>query len=124
MQAVGIVLVSALLGGVSSSSLFQSSYSLKDPNHFGDVPYVQSDESGASLRWTYGTIGFFFSPESKVIDGRLVFALRATSSSGALAGKPGRRAIERKPELEALKTKGAYWREPNGREVKLEVRAE
>jgi hypothetical protein len=98
-------------------------YSLDDPNYFSERPRVVGRADQYSLCWRYGTMGFYFQPSSRIVNGRLVFALDATSSSGALAGSYGRAMIRGSDKVGALRRGGAFWLEPDGREVKLHVQS-
>ena len=77
------------------------------------------------MTWTQGTYPYFFQPDYKAMDGRLVFALAATSSSGSLAGRHREMKIEGADNLEALQRGGAYWwerePEPDGRFVHMQI---
>ena len=94
---------------------------------FEDPPVVEHRGDGYFLTWTQGQYPFFFQPNYKVLDGRLVFAVAATSSSGSLAGRQREMRIEGKANLQALRSGGAAWwerePEPDGRFVKLEMTA-
>jgi hypothetical protein len=99
------------------------SYSLDDPNYFSERPHIVGDADQYSLCWRYGTMGFYFQPSSRIENGRLVFALHATSSSGALAGRYGASTISSGDAVDALRRGGAFWLEPDGSEVKLDVKS-
>jgi hypothetical protein len=94
---------------------------LDDPHYFAERPYVIGSADRFSLCWRYGTAGFFFQPTSQVVRARLVFALHATSSSGSLAGRYGETPISDPEAVDALRSGGAFWLEPDGSEVKLTV---
>ena len=99
---------------------FGPGFSMSDPAYFSEPPYIAATPGGYSLRWRYGTWGFFFRPDSKVVDGQLLFALQVTTSSGNM--RYGELPIKRPEHIRALETAGAYWLEPNGDKVRLEVR--
>lgn len=67
-------------------------------------------------------MGFYFQPELAVKDGKLLFALQGTSSSGELKGKYGELPINGEKETQALKRVGAFWLEPDGTLHSLDVR--
>jgi len=96
--------------------------SMYDEALFSEMPYIVSPFEGYSLRWRYGTWNFYFRPDSKIVDGQLLFALGATSSSGDLTGKYGEIPITDPKRIRALEAGGAYWLEPDGRRVRLEIR--
>jgi hypothetical protein len=98
-------------------------YSLDNPNYFAERPYIISNYDQHSLCWRYGTMGFFFQPSSRIVNGKLVFALHGTSSSGALTGRYGEAPISGLDALNALRSGGAFWLEPDGREVKLSIQS-
>jgi hypothetical protein len=56
------------------------------------------------------------------VDGQLLFALRGTSSSGSLSGRYGDLPITDPKRIHALESSGAFWLEPDGRKIQLEVR--
>jgi len=92
---------------------------------FARPPVVVQRGDGYVLAWTQGEVPFFFRPAYQARDGRLVFAVAATSSSGNMAGQYQEMRIEGADELRALRQGGAYWwerePEPEGTFVKLEV---
>jgi hypothetical protein len=73
------------------------------------------------LQWKYGSMGFYFFPESKVVDGELLFALQSTTSTGIRRDKLGSVPINNPKHVTALRNKGAFWLEPNGSKVPLKV---
>lgn len=99
-----------------------SGFSMSDPGYFSESPHIVVTPTGYSLRWRYGTYGFFFRPESKIVEGQLLFALQATSSSGYWRGRQGELPITDPKRIHALETGGAFWLEPDGQKVRLEVR--
>ena len=101
---------------------FGPGFSMSDPQYFSESPYIVVKPDGYCLRWRYGKWGFYFSPESRVRDGQLVFALQATTSTGSARGRYGEVAITDPKRIHALETGGAFWLEPDGRKIPLEVR--
>jgi hypothetical protein len=97
--------------------------SLDDLNYFGERPYVTGGADQYRLCWKFGNMGFFFQPSSHVVSGKLLFTLHGTSSSGVLTGRYASVPIARADALEALHGNGAFWLEPDGTEVKLDVRS-
>jgi hypothetical protein len=77
--------------------------------------------NGYSLRWRYGTDGFYFTPRSKVVNGQLLFALQATTSTGSTSGRYAELPITDPKRIHALESGGALWLEPDGRKVRLEM---
>lgn len=125
-RPMGWVLTALLLGpgllvGCGSFG-FGPGYSMRDPGYFSEFPHIVSRTNGYCLRWRYGTWGFHFRPESKVVDGRLLFALQATSSSGSRRDRYDEMAIVARREIQALENGGAFWLEPNGRKIQLEIK--
>lgn len=92
-----------------------------DNQLFAEPPHIVRSNESYRLEWRYGAWGFYFRPASKVVDGELLFALGATTSSGNLAGKTGEVPITDPTSIRALETGGAYWLEPDGRKVRLRV---
>jgi hypothetical protein len=101
---------------------FKPGFSMTDPAYFAEPPHIVARPDGYSLRWCYGTWGFFFQPSSKIVDGQLLYVLQSTSSSGHLSGRYGEMPITDARRVRALETGGAFWLEPDGRRVRLEIR--
>jgi len=114
-----------LLGGcVASGWRFGPGYSSADRALFSAPPVVVHRGDEYFLTWTQGSHPFFFQPGYRTMNGRLVFALVATSSSGNFAGRHREMKIEGADNLRALRG-GCYWwepePEPDGRFVPLTV---
>jgi hypothetical protein len=118
----GILLLVCLLCLVAGCGNQRSSYSLNDAEYFAEPPIIVVQSNSYNLRWKYGSMGFYFEPECKIANGQLHFLLRATSSSGSLAGKYQDVPITDGKKLKALETGGAFWLEPSGTNVQLEIR--
>jgi hypothetical protein len=119
-----------LLGGcVALGSRFGPGFSLTatplGETLFSAPPVVEHRGEEYFLAWTQGSYPYFFQPDYKAMDGRLVFALAATSSSGSLAGRHREMKIVGADELQALQQGGTYWwerePEPNGTFVPLKI---
>jgi len=100
---------------------FGPGLSCKATGLFAAPPVVVHRNSGYALAWTYGKDAFFFQPNYRALDGRLVFVLQATSSSGNVAGSRTEMPIDGTENVAALESGGAFWWEPDGSYVKLEV---
>lgn len=102
---------------------FGPGYSCSDTVLFSEPPVVEHRGANYFLAWTQGSHPFFFQPDYKPMDGRLVFAMVATSSSGNLAGQHRETRIEGPESILALRRGGAFWweREPVERFVQLRV---
>ena len=105
-----------------ASNRFGAGFSMTDPGYFSEAPHIVATTEGYSLRWRYGTWGFFFQPESQVATGQLLFALQTTASSGSLSGREGALLITDPKQIHALERGGAFWLEPDGRRVRLELK--
>lgn len=123
-----LVALAALCGLSSCVALgwrFGPAFSCADTAMFAAPPVIEQRGDDAFLTWTQGSFPFFFAPNYQPMDGRLVFALQGTSSSGSLAGRARELKIEGAENLAALKTGGAVWwnrePEPNGTFVPLTV---
>jgi len=103
------------------SPRFQSSWSCDDPGYFCERPHIQQCGESYELQWKYGSLGFYFLPVSKVVNGQLLFALQATTSTGNRHGKIGSVPITNPRHVAALRNKGAFWLEPNGSKIPLKV---
>jgi hypothetical protein len=120
------LLALALLDGcVAMGWRFGPGLSSSNAALFAEPPVIEHRGDEYFLSWTYGTAPFFFRPNYQPMDGRLVFALVATSSSGHLAGRKTELKIEGAENLEALKSGGAFWwepdPEPDGKFVPLKI---
>jgi hypothetical protein len=92
---------------------FGPGFSMRDRHDlFAEPPTVVRRGQQYVLTWQQGDYPFFFEPRYRAIDGRLVFALVATASSGSLARRSREMAIEGAENLAALRRGGAYWWEP------------
>jgi len=121
-----VLMATLLLGGcVALGWRFGPGFSSRDASLFSAPPVVEHRGEEYFLVWTQGSYPFFFQPDYKAMDGRLVFAMVATSSSGSLAGRHREMKIEGADNLQALQRGGAYWwerePEPNGTFVPLKV---
>jgi hypothetical protein len=101
---------------------FGPGVSMTNPRYFSESPYIVARADGYSLCWRYGTLGFYFYPESRVMNDQLVFSLQGTSSTGSTAGKYGEMPLTGSGRIHALESGGAFWHEPDGGKVQLEVR--
>lgn len=116
------MLAAALAHGcVAMGWTFGPALSCRSPALFAAPPVVVHRGDAYVLAWTYGSSGFFFHPDYRPREGRLVFALAATSSSGQLAGRRGEAPIEGAEAIAALRSGGGWWWEPDGSQVKLAV---
>jgi hypothetical protein len=95
---------------------------MQDKAYFAESPHIVVCTNAYSLRWQYGTMGFFFQPRSKIVNGQLLFSLQATSSSGSLSGRYGEIPITDPKKIKVLQSGGAYWFESDGQKIRLEVR--
>jgi hypothetical protein len=128
--AAAVLTAALLLGGcVALGWRFGPGFSLTDKPLDGALfsapPLVEQRGEEYFLTWTQGSYPHFFEPTYKAMDGRLVFALVATSSSGNLAGRHREIKVEGAENLQALSRGGAYWwgrePEPNGTFVPLKI---
>ncbi len=124
--AAAFWLVVLLNGCVAMGWKFGPGISCTSRTMFAKQPVVEHRADGYYLTWTQGDYPFFFQPDYKVMDGRVVFAMVATSSSGNLSGRFREMKIEGTDNLQALQRGGAFWwepePEPNGRVVRVEIR--
>lgn len=97
-------------------------FSAKDENYFAEQPYIAAKSGKYSISWKYGGMGCVFFPKSNVVDGELHFSLHATTSSGCVPGRLHSMPISKPEHVHALESKGAFWREPDGSKLRLEIR--
>jgi hypothetical protein len=120
-DARAAVLAAALLLGGCGLRFGPGGFSVRDRSLFSQPPVVVHRHDAYVLAWTQGSYPFFFRPDYKAMDGRLVFALRATASSGSLAGRYQEMKIEGDDNIRALRRGGAWWweiePEPEGRRL-------
>lgn len=93
---------------------------IRDAVRSVDVPCTDNGPVYA-LSWTYGDNGFFFQPNCRAMEGKLVCVLQATSSSGSLRGRQGVTPISRPEDVFALETGGAWWWESSGAHTRLAI---
>ncbi len=126
----GGLIAALLLGGcVALGWRFGPGFALTDKPLDGALfsapPLVVQQGDDYRLTWTQGSYPYFFLPAYQAMDGRLVFALVAASSSGNLAGRRREMKIEGVANIQALKRGGAYWwerrPEPSGTFVPLRI---
>ena len=108
--AVTLLAVSLHLAGCTALGWrFGPGFSCSDRSLFATPPVVVHRGQDFFLAWRQGSHPFFFQPEYRVKDGRLVFALVSTTSSGNLAGRTREMKIEGEANIVALRRGGAYW---------------
>lgn len=118
---IRMILVS-LASLVSSGCVsFEPGISCRDRDYFAETPVIVKRGDATFIRWRYGSMGFYFSPEYKVRNGSLYFSLQATTSSGNLKGREMKYEIKGNHEIDALKNGGAYWWEPDKTIVTLKM---
>ncbi|MDF1565709.1 MAG: hypothetical protein P1V51_21920 [Deltaproteobacteria bacterium] len=129
MQKTALSLTLALLlslgGCVALGWKFGPGFPCTGGQLFEAPPVVEHRVDGYYLAWTQGRHPFYFQPSYKVLEGRLVFSVVSTSSSGSLSGRQRELKIEGKANLEALRSGGAFWwslePEPEGTFLALEL---
>lgn len=106
---------------VGCGSRFEPGYSLDDKDYFATRPHIALHTNTATygLRWQYGSMGFYFQPRAKLVNGQLLFSLQGTSSSGALSGRYAELPITDPTQIRTLLVGGAFWLEPDGKKVRL-----
>jgi hypothetical protein len=109
------------LGCTALGWRFGPGFSCRNAGLFASEPVVERRVDGACLTWTYGDSAFFFQPGYRSIDGRLVFALQGSSSSGEVRGRRGEVRIEGAEAIAALDAGGAVWWEPDGSYVPIRI---
>lgn len=78
-------------------------------------------EKHYKLVWKYGDMGFFFSPRCMAEKSELLCSLQGTSSSGSLKGQYGEIELTRPEEVEPIEHNKAFWLEPDGSKVQIEI---
>lgn len=109
--------LSLLLSAVGCASV-----SLTDTEYFLEAPYVLERTNDYVLRWRYGSAGASFEPKAKVVDGRLEFSFQGSPKDGFRSGEYDELSITNQLQLDAFKSGGAYWVQPDGSRVRLDVR--
>jgi hypothetical protein len=102
--------------------VYSPGLSTRDERFFSERPYIAAKTGGYALNWRYGSLGCVFFPEGKVVDGELQFRLPATTSTGCIPRREASMPITKPEEVRALESKGAYWLEPDGSRLKLDIR--
>jgi hypothetical protein len=125
LSAVLLAGVALLVGCVALGWRFGPGFAAKDTTLFAAPPVIVHRGAEYLLVWTHGTNPFFFEPEYRAMEGRLVFALVSTSSSGSLAGRSRELEIKGAENIAALQKGGAFWwereSEPDGTFVRLNI---
>jgi hypothetical protein len=121
-----VLLATLFFGGcIALGWRFGPVFSSRDTSLFSEPPVVLHRDEDYFLAWTQGSHPFFFRPGYKAMDGRLVFALQATTSSGNVAGRYWEMKIEGADNILALQRGGAFWwepePEPDGSFVQLKI---
>ncbi len=111
-RASAVLAALILCGCVALGWRFGPVFSSRDTSLFSEPPIVERRGEHYFLTWTQGSYPFFFEPGYEAMDGRLVFALQATASSGRMAGRHREMRIEGAENLRALERGGAFWWEP------------
>ena len=105
--------------------VFDEAFAFEAAEGFADGCLADAEAGGDFfLAWTQGSHPFFFRPSYEVRDGRLVFALVATSSSGSVAGQPQQMKVEGDDNIAALRRGSAFWwdRDPQPEGMLLPLR--
>jgi hypothetical protein len=92
-----------------------------ETSHFATPPVVVRRGGALALSFTQGSYPFYFLVECAPLSGRLVCAVRGSSSSGNLTGAPVDRPLDAPGAAEALAHGGATFWEPDGRMTPLRV---
>jgi len=124
MRIRGTVLLLAFLSLLAGcmGMRFSPGISMTDKDYFMEPPYIAATPDGYNLRWRYGTSGSSFLPSYKAVNGRLLLGVSGKPTSDQLAGQYGSLPITCDICVHALQQGGAFWVEPNGRQVRLEVK--
>ena len=124
-RAVLPVAILFLGGCVELGWRFGPCFSSNDKDFFSAPPVVVQRGEQFFLSWTQGSNPFFFKPDYKAMDGRLVFVLASSTSSGNLAGRYREVKIDGDVNILALHRGGACWwepePEPDGSFVRLQI---
>jgi len=111
----------SLVGGCLQLHPDRSVVSCRDTKYFAQPPVVVRRGERYLLAWTQGSYPYYFTPDYWAVDGGLVVALAAGSSSTG-TGHRQEREIEGAANLAALRRGGACWLEPpSGPCVRLEL---
>jgi hypothetical protein len=98
------------------------SVSITDTEYFLESPYILQRADGYFLRWRYGTAGASFEPKAKIVEGELEFSFFGSPKTGFRSGEFDEFPIKNVEQVEALKSGGAFWKQPDGSRVRLDVR--
>jgi hypothetical protein len=124
-RAVLPVAILFLGGCVGLGWRFGPWFSSNNKDLFAEPPVVVQRGEQFFLSWTQGSNPFFFKPDYRAMDGRLVFVLASSTSSGNLARQHREMKIEGDENILALHHGGAYWwepePEPDGSFVRLQI---
>lgn len=115
MRTVGLALLGVLLISCHTTRMAHD-----DPRLFADPPDIVKQADAYVLRYRFAEHAFLFTPAARVEDGKLIYFLSATTSTGNPGGKVRLIPIDDPKQLDALKQGGAYW-ENQDRLIKLEI---
>ncbi len=118
---ISFVLIITILAICSCGYVHGPGFSMKDRDYFMESPKLVKSGDAYKLVWRYGNYGFYFSPKCIVGKSELLCSLQGTSSSGSLTGKYGEISITRPEEIKAINFNKAFWLEPDGTRIKIEI---
>ncbi|MEN9361075.1 MAG: hypothetical protein RL095_2610 [Verrucomicrobiota bacterium] len=93
-----------------------------DAHYFSESPFIQREGEGYTVQWRYGEWEFYFRPTRAVVNGQLHLWVQVSTSTGDARGKMGSIKIEDTDEIHALETGGAFWINPDGSKIAMEIR--
>ena len=107
-----------------SSLCFAGRVSIDDKEYLQSRPYFVKEEGRYFIEWTQGEWPFAFFPDTKISNGKAIFEVKGTSSSGDLRGRIRRDEIKKNKIKSLIDLGEAYWKEPNGTLIRLEFKSE
>ena len=119
-----VIAVSILCGMIISCMTTSGSLmSHNDNKYFKESPTIVITEDECFLRWRYSSEGmiFYMIAESNIVNDKLIFNVSGTTSTGNPSGRRHLQGIRDEAKKKLAMNGGAYWKEPDGTLVQLNV---
>jgi hypothetical protein len=119
-KALAFLIVVPLLSGCIGWQ-FGPGFSARDTRYFATPPKIIEKSGGYVLAWTFGKNAFPFVPRYRVKEGRAVFSVQGMSSAWPVDGRYHEMAITGHAVEAAIKKGEAFWWQPDGSFLRIEI---
>ena len=92
-----------------------------DGELFEERPIIVIEEGKYFMEWTQGEWPYAFFPTTRIKEEKVIFYVSVTTSSGNRTGQLNRQEIKKMKYIEKILMNQAFWKEPDGSLVKLEI---